>query len=59
MKAKLGPDHPETLITANVLADSYEARAGTTRARLRQDSLALCKVRGPHHPYTLLNLSAA
>jgi Tetratricopeptide repeat len=50
-KAKLGPDHPNTLTSMNNLAVSYEA-VGRTREglKLREETLQLQKAKlGPDH----------
>ena len=54
-KAKLGPDHPDTLRSMNNLAISYPPPARTTgRSKLREETLALWKAKlGPDHPDTL------
>src|SRR5262249_16268346 len=57
-KAKLGPDHPDTLRSMNNLANSYHALGRYADAlKLREQTLALRKPKlGPHHPDTLLTL---
>ena len=41
-KAKLGPDHPDTLASMNNLANSYAAAGQLDRAlKLREETLAL------------------
>jgi hypothetical protein len=54
-KAKLGPDHPDTLTTMNDLADSYAALGRQAEAlKLHEETLALRKAKlGPDHPDTL------
>ena len=54
-KAKLGPDHPDTLRSMNNLANSYAAAGQNDRAlKLREETLALRKAKlGPDHPDTL------
>ena len=54
-KAKLGPDHPDTLTSMNNLADSYDALGRHADAlKLREETLALRKAKlGPDHPDTL------
>src|SRR5262249_8702820 len=57
-KAKLGPNHPETLRSMNNLAVSY-ARLGrlTDALKLREETLALQKAKlGPNHPDTALTI---
>ena len=54
-KAKLGPDHPNTLCSMNKLADSYSESGQNERAlKLREETLALqqAKLR-PNDPDTL------
>jgi tetratricopeptide (TPR) repeat protein len=54
-KAKLGPDHPYTLVSMNNLADSY-SRAGRIQEalNLQAETLKLMEAKlGPDHPYTL------
>ena len=54
-KAKLGPDHPDTLITMHNLADSYENAGQNGRAlKLNEETMAIRKGKlGPDHPDTL------
>ena len=54
-KAKLGPDHPDTLTSMNNLADGYRAAGQLDRALpLYEETLALRKAKlGPDHPDTL------
>ena len=54
-KAKLGPDHPDTLRTMNNLAITYHALGREAEAlELREKTLALHKAKlGPDHPDTL------
>ena len=54
-KAKLGPDHPDTLMSMNNLAISYAAAGQNDRAlKLFEETLALRKAKlGPDHPDTL------
>ena len=54
-KAKLGPDHPDTLTSMNNLAISYAAAGQNDRAlKLFEETLALRKAKlGPDHPETL------
>jgi hypothetical protein len=51
-KAKLGPDHPDTLASMNNLAHSYAALGRQADAlKLREQTLALRKAKlGPDHP---------
>src|SRR3546814_19906385 len=53
-KAKLGPDHPNTLASMNNLALSYAAPSGTPCAlKHRAETAAPQKAKlGPHHPHT-------
>ena len=57
MKAKLGPDHPDTLESMDNLADSYHAWAGTPRpsSSTRRRCLEKAKL-GPDHPDTLTSM---
>ena len=57
-KAKLGPDHPDTLVSMNNLANSYDALGRHAEAlKLREETLALRKAKlGPDHPDTLLSM---
>ena len=54
-KAKLGPDHPDTLTSMNNLANSYPALGRHAEAlKLHEETLALRKAKlGPDHPDTL------
>jgi tetratricopeptide (TPR) repeat protein len=54
-KAKLGPDHPDTLRSMNNLANSYSALGRNDEAlKLHEATLALRKAKlGPDHPDTL------
>ena len=60
----LGPDHPDTLITRNNLANAHR-QAGhiSTAIAMYEDVLAdMTRVLGPDHPHTLAvrsNLAAA
>jgi tetratricopeptide (TPR) repeat protein len=58
-KAKLGPDHPDTLTSMNNLATSYAAVGRHTEAlKLREETLALLKTKlGPDHPDTLMSMN--
>ena len=57
-KAKLGPDHPDTLTSMNNLAIGYQAAGQLDRALpLFEETLALQKAKlGPDHPDTLDSL---
>src|SRR5262249_54020857 len=57
-KAKLGPDHPDTLSSMMGLAASYSALCRHTDAlKLREQTLALRKAKlGPDHPDTLISM---
>ena len=59
LKAKLGPDHPDTLRSMNNLASSYVAAGQYERAlKLREETLALQKAKlGPDHPDTLRSMN--
>ena len=54
-KAKLGPDHPDTLSSMNNLATSYPDAGQHDRAmKLYEETLALRRAKlGPDHPDTL------
>ena len=56
--AKLGSDHPETLLSMSNLANSYADAGQNERAlKLHEETLALQKVKlGPDHPLTLLGM---
>jgi tetratricopeptide (TPR) repeat protein len=57
-KAKLGPDHPDTLWSMHSIADSYHnlGRHGDA-LKLREETLALRKAKlGPDHPDTLKSM---
>ena len=58
-KAKLGPDHPDTLSSMNNLANSYAALGRQAEAlKLREETLALRKAKlGPDHPDTLTSMN--
>ena len=58
-KAKLGPDHPDTLVSMNNLANSYHDAGQNDRAlKLYEEALALVKAKlGPNHPLTLVNMN--
>jgi eukaryotic-like serine/threonine-protein kinase len=63
-KAKLGPDHPDTLGSMVNLANSYGAAGRTQEAlQLREETLQLMKAKlGPDHPSTMssmVNLGAS
>jgi tetratricopeptide (TPR) repeat protein len=57
-KAKLGPEHPDTLTSLNNLANSYAALGRLDEAlKLREEALALWKAKlGPDHPATLWSM---
>jgi tetratricopeptide (TPR) repeat protein len=57
-RAKLGPDHPNTLKIMILLAATYDALGRHAEAlKLNQETLALCKAKlGPDHPDTLTNM---
>ena len=57
-KAKLGPDHPDTLMSMNNLAMSYAALGRQAAAlKLHEETLALRKAKlGPDHPDTLSSM---
>jgi tetratricopeptide (TPR) repeat protein len=57
-KAKLGPDHPDTLLTMNNLGSSYTALGRHEDAlALRQETLKLMSTKlGPDHPTTLTGM---
>jgi hypothetical protein len=59
MKAKLGPDHPDTLTSMNNLASSYAAAGRTQEAlMLKEETLQLRKAKlGPDHPDTLTSMN--
>jgi eukaryotic-like serine/threonine-protein kinase len=54
-----GPDHPDTLLSMNNLADSYHTLGRHAEAlKLREETLALRKARlGPDHPDTLVSMN--
>ena len=58
MKAKLGPDHPDTLTSMNNLASSYYAlRRHADALRSFEKTLAVRKAKlGPDHPDTLASM---
>jgi tetratricopeptide (TPR) repeat protein len=58
-KAKLGPDHPDTLLSMISLAISYERLGRHAEAiKLGEETLALQKVKlGPDHPETLWSMN--
>ena len=60
MKAKLGPDHPDTLNTMASLANSYFVVGRRADAlKLREETLALMKAKlGPDHPHTLSGMNS-
>jgi hypothetical protein len=55
MEAKLGPDHPDTLISMHNLAEGYSAAGKLDLALpLSENALKLMKAKlGPDHPHTL------
>ncbi len=58
-KAKLGPDHPDTLISMNNLARAYQAAGKLDLALpLFEETLKLRKAKlGPEHPDTLTSMN--
>ena len=58
-RAKLGPDHPDTLKSMHNLAASYDALGRHADAvKLREETLALRKAKlGPDHPDTLESMN--
>jgi tetratricopeptide (TPR) repeat protein len=58
-KAKLGPDHPDTLISMNGLAETYRAAGQLDRAvRLHKETLERRRVKlGPDNPDTLISMN--
>jgi hypothetical protein len=58
-KAKLGPDHPETLFSMNNLAESYAALGRDADAlKLREETYPLRRAKlGADHPDTLLTMA--
>jgi tetratricopeptide (TPR) repeat protein len=58
-KAKLGPEHPETLTSMNNLALAYQTAGRLAEALpLYEQTLALHKAKlGPEHPNTLLSMN--
>ena len=57
--ARLGPDHPDTLLSMNNLANSYAGLGRQAEAlKLREETLALRKAKlGPDHPDTLASMN--
>jgi serine/threonine protein kinase/tetratricopeptide (TPR) repeat protein len=55
----LGPAHPDTLVSMNHLANSYEGAGREAEAfELREETLALRRVKlGPEHPDTLMSMN--
>ena len=53
------PDHPDTLVNMNNLANSYDDAGQTDRAlQLREETLALRRAKlGPDHPDTLMSMN--
>ena len=58
-KSKLGPDHPDTLVSMNNLAEGYKAVGNFDRALpLFEETLALEMAKlGPDHPNTLKSMN--
>jgi tetratricopeptide (TPR) repeat protein len=58
-KAKLGPDHPDALMSMMTLANSYYYVGRHAEAlKLREETLALQKAKlGPDHPFTLMSMN--
>jgi eukaryotic-like serine/threonine-protein kinase len=58
-KAKLGPDHPDTLISMNNLAIAYTASGQVAKAMpLYEETLEKVKIKlGPDHPDTLISMN--
>jgi serine/threonine protein kinase len=58
-KAHLGPDHPDTLVSMNYLADAYYlARKYDQAVTLYEETLALRKAKlGPEHRDTLMSMN--
>ena len=58
-KAKLGPDHPDTLTSMNNLALAYQAAGKLDLALpLYEETLKLKKAKlGPDHPDTLMSMN--
>jgi tetratricopeptide (TPR) repeat protein len=59
-QARLGPDHPDTLVSRNNLATSYAALGRHADAlKLREETLTLMKAKlGPNHPGTLWSMNS-
>jgi tetratricopeptide (TPR) repeat protein len=59
MKAKLGPDHPNTLVTMGNLAESYRGSSQPARAvPLLEETLEKMKAKlGAEHPQTLWTMA--
>ena len=59
VKAKLGPDHPDTLTSMNNLASAYQAAGKLDQALpLFEETLKLRKAKlGPDHPDTLISMN--
>ncbi len=59
MKAKLGPDHPDTLGSMNNLANAYRDAGRLSEAlALYEETLKLRKTKlGPDHPATLQSMN--
>ena len=58
-KAKLGPEHPDTLQSMNNLAVAYrEAGKLDLALPLLEETLKLCRAKlGPEHPDTLISMN--
>jgi tetratricopeptide (TPR) repeat protein len=58
-KAKLGPDHPHTLISMNNLASAYQDSGQLAKAMpLYEETLEKRKAKlGPDHPHTLISMN--
>jgi eukaryotic-like serine/threonine-protein kinase len=58
-KARLGPEHPETLNSMNNLAEAYQGAGKLDLALpLKEETLKLTKARlGPEHPQTLASMN--
>src|SRR5262249_15462897 len=59
-KAKLGPNHPQTLMSMNNLAESYvDAGRSQEALKLREETLALYKAElGPDHLDTVMSMNS-
>ena len=57
-KAKLGPDHPDTLASMNNLATATPTWAGPRGPEAPEETLGLRKAKlGPDHPDTLTSMN--